>query len=171
MSSVSVAPLGPADEADFVAAVLASRHLHRPWVDPPDSAERFRVYLRSSARAGRQNYLVRHGLCGAPAGYVTLSPLRRTREPCAGIGYAAFAGHHRRGLMTSALAAVLSEAAALGLTGLHADIRADNEASVALARRLGFSRQTGRRHPQWVAGAWYDHERWVRPVPPAGQPQ
>ena len=47
------------DDRDvFLAMVHASRELHRPWVDPPDSAERFAEYLQSRQGPGDDGFLI-----------------------------------------------------------------------------------------------------------------
>ena len=42
---VELSTPGPADEADFLAAMLASRELHNPWIFPPLTPEDYADYL------------------------------------------------------------------------------------------------------------------------------
>ncbi|MGI8751348.1 MAG: hypothetical protein ACR2MN_03380 [Acidimicrobiales bacterium] len=52
------------DTEEFIEAVRASRSLHRPWIDPPDSPERFASYIDHAAREDQAAYLLRHSGCG-----------------------------------------------------------------------------------------------------------
>jgi len=38
---VSLSTPSPSDADEFIDAVRASRSLHHPWIDPPDSSDRF----------------------------------------------------------------------------------------------------------------------------------
>jgi hypothetical protein len=51
---VTVTPLSAGDDDDFVAAVYASRELHHPWIDPPDTAARFVAWLEHASRATKR---------------------------------------------------------------------------------------------------------------------
>ncbi len=64
--TLSAATAGDTDE--FIGAVRASRSLHRPWIDPPDSPERFAAYLEHAAREDQAAYLLRHSGCGGLVG-------------------------------------------------------------------------------------------------------
>ena len=48
MDVVLSAP-SPSDADDFIQAVRASRSLLHPWIDPPDTPERFAAYLVRAA--------------------------------------------------------------------------------------------------------------------------
>jgi ribosomal-protein-alanine N-acetyltransferase len=78
------------------------------------------------------------------------------------IGYYAFAGFDRKGLMKEALGLVLRHAFnRLKLHRLEANIQPQNRASIALARSCGFTREGYSRRYLKVAGHWRDHERWA----------
>ncbi len=102
---VAVDQLSPKDEGEFVAAVLASRALHRPWIDPPDTPERFAAYLEHSSREDQAVYVVRHDSCGGLVGYVSVGNIVRRAFQSAYLGYGAFEGHARQGLMSAGLRA------------------------------------------------------------------
>lgn len=160
---VDLARLHRQDASEFLAAVAASRALHRPWVDPPDTLARFDAYLERAARPDRAAFLLRHRPCGRLVGFVTVSNLVRGRWRSATLGYAAFVGHDGRGLMTEGLGAVVDLAfSSLGLHRVEANIQPANTRSVALVRRLGFEREGLSPRFLWVDGAWRDHERWAR---------
>jgi ribosomal-protein-alanine N-acetyltransferase len=70
-----------------------------------------------------------------------------------------FAG---RGLMTAGVAAALREAfTRRKLHRLEANIQPGNAASIAIVRRLGFTREGYSRRYLKIGGRWRDHERWA----------
>lgn len=159
---VTIAPPGPADAGEFIAATRASRDLHQPWLFPPDTAERFAAYLSRAAREDQAAYLIRHTGCGRLAGYVNINGIVRGALQSGFAGYGAFAGHEGRGLMTQGLAAVLDEAfGPLGLHRVEANIQPANQPSIRLVRRLGFTREGFSPRYLLVDGVWRDHERWA----------
>src|SRR5580700_5007410 len=139
---VIISEPGPADQADFIAAVLDSRALHGSWVDPPDTLERYAAYLAAAARDDRASYLIRHAGCGGLIGYVNINNIVRGAFQSGALGYAGFASHAGQGLMTAGVGAVITRAfSELGLHRLEANIQPDNASSLALVRRLGFWRE------------------------------
>ena len=161
MTVVLRAP-SPADADEFITAARASKSLHYPWVDAPDTITRFTAYLARAARENQASYLIRHAECGGLAGYVNINNIVRGALRSGHLGYAAFASHAGRGLMTAGLAAVMTEAfTTLELHRLEANIWPDNAASLALVRRLGFRREGLSPRYLLVDGDWRDHERWA----------
>jgi [ribosomal protein S5]-alanine N-acetyltransferase len=162
-----------ADAAEFTDAVRASRSLHAPWIDPPDTADRFAAYLARATRQDQAAYLIRHAECGRLAGYVNISNIVRGALQSGYLGYAGFASHAGRGLMTEGLRAVISHAfGELGLHRLEANIQPGNAPSLAVVRKLGFRREGYSRDYLFIDGQWRDHERWALlagnwPVTPA----
>jgi [ribosomal protein S5]-alanine N-acetyltransferase len=150
------------DADEFIAAAQASRQSMQPWVDPPDDAARFRAYLDRSARDDFACFLVREADSGALIGYVNINNIVRGGFQSGYLGYAGFATHAGRGLMTAGVSAVISTAfAELGLHRLEANIQPANERSIALVRRLGLRREGLSPHYLMVDGEWRDHERWA----------
>ena len=80
------------------------------------------------------------------------------RHRSADIGYIIHPSHHRRGIATEAVGALLDFCfATLGLHRLTAFIEPDNTASRALVERLGFRREGLLRETIFLAGAWRSH--------------
>lgn len=159
---VTIAPPGPADAQEFIDATRASRELHQPWLFPPATRDQYDAYLARASREDYAVYLIRHAGCGRLAGYVTISNIVRGALQSGYAGYGAFAGHEGRGLMTQGLGAVLDEVfGPLRLHRVEANIQPENEPSIALVRRLGFTREGLSRRYLMVDGAWRDHERWA----------
>lgn len=160
-----IRPLECADEAGFIAAARASRKLHRPWVEPPRDAEAFARHL------ARFDGVAHHGFVvladdGELAGAINLTNIVMGAFCSGYLGYYAFAGFERRGLMTRGLAAVVRHAFKdLGLHRVEANIQPGNSASIALARRCGFALEGYSPRYLKIGGRWRDHERWARLKP------
>lgn len=161
IAEVTVSPLVALDEDEFVAAVRASRALHRPWVDLADTHERFAALIERLSSNDQEAYLIRHD-CGGLVGYVSISNIVRGAFQSAYLGYGAFAGHEGRGLMTQGLRAVIDVAfGELHLHRVEANVQPSNSRSLALVRRLGFEKEGFSRNYLKIDGDWRDHERWA----------
>jgi [ribosomal protein S5]-alanine N-acetyltransferase len=150
------------DAAEFIDAVRASRSLHHPWLDLPDTPARFAGYLDRVGREDQVGFLIRHRGCGGLIGVANISNIVRGGLQSGYLGYGAFASHAGRGLMTEGLRAVID--AAFGELGLHrveANIQPGNTRSIALIRRLGFENEGYSRRYLLIDGDWRDHERWA----------
>lgn len=150
------------DEADVLAAVAASRELHHPWVDAPDTPERFATMVERAQQAEHHSFLVREGETGALVGVINVSNIVRGAFQSAFTGYYAFAAGVGRGLMTDGLHAVIDHAfGSLGLHRLEANIQPGNAPSLALAERCGFRFEGFSPKYLLVDGAWRDHRRFA----------
>ena len=79
------------------------------------------------------------------------------------LGYYAFAGHERQGLMHEGVSRVVRHAfGPLKLHRLEANIQPANLASIALVRSCGFTREGYSPRYLKLRGRWRDHERWAR---------
>lgn len=159
---VTIAPVSADDSDAFVAAAVASRDLHRPWINPADSADRFEEWTHHLRRDDQEAYFVRHGTCRELVGWVSISNIVRRAFQSAHLGYGAFSSHAGRGLMKRGLSAVIGAAfGELGLHRLEANIQPTNEASPALVSKLGFEREGYSPRYLMVDSDWRDHERWA----------
>lgn len=78
------------------------------------------------------------------------------------LGYYAFAGFERRGLMREGIQTVVRVAfSKLKLHRLEANIQPANTASIALVRSCGFAREGYSPRYLKIGGRWRDHERWA----------
>ena len=107
-TDVTLSAPSAADASEFIAAAGASTTLQRPWVSAPDTPERFAAFLIRAAREDQASYLIRHRDCGGLVGYVNINNIVRGAFRSGLLGYAAFASHAGRGLMSAGLAAVVS---------------------------------------------------------------
>lgn len=82
---------------------------------------------------------------------------------CSGyLGYYAFSGFERQGLMREGLVQVLRHAfGVLKLHRLEANIQPGNLASIALVRSCGFVQEGFSPRYLKINGRWRDHERWA----------
>lgn len=152
---------GPGDADAFLAAVHRSRALHHPWVVAPTTPEAYRAFL---APVGErlQRFLVRRGEDGDPVLLVNASEIVRGAFNSCYLGYYAFEPHTGRGLVTTAMGMVLDHVFdVMGLHRAEANIQPSNTRSLALVRRLGFTREGYSRDYLFIDGAWRDHERWA----------
>lgn len=161
-AAVRIAPLGLDDEADFLAAAQASRALHGIWVSPALTRVAFRARVRRLAGPEHLGFTVRRADTGALVGCIELTNivLGVFRSGC--LGYYAFAGHERQGLMTAGLRRLARHAfTQLRLHRLEANIQPGNAASIALARACGFQLEGYSPRYLKLRGRWRDHERWA----------
>lgn len=99
---------------------------------------------------------------GQLAGVVNLTQVVRGFFCSGYLGYYAFAGFERRGLMKQGLKAVVRHAfTKLGLHRLDANIQPGNTASIALVRSCGFALEGYSPAYLKIGGRWRDHERWA----------
>ena len=149
-------------EGEFIAAVIRSETLHHPWVFPPSTDEQYRTYLERIKSGRTIPNLVRMSTDNRLIGAINVS------EPVMGVfksaylGFYAFAGWERQGLMTEGLALVLDRCFnELEFHRLEANIQPANQSSAALVRRLGFRKEGFSPKYLFIDGAWRDHDRWA----------
>lgn len=159
---VSIRSPVEADRTEFLAAMRASRRLHRPWLAAITTDEGFDALLE---RAGSDRYeplLVFREPDGAIVGFFNISEIVRGGFQSAYLGYGVAAAYAGRGYMSAGLELVLAHAfEELGLHRLEANIQPGNRPSIALVRRAGFQREGFSERYLLIDGHWRDHERWA----------
>ena len=159
---VALRPPNVADGPALIALNQASRGLHHPWVAPPTTEEAYGAYLERCARDDVAGLLVCGAADGPIMGAITLSQIFYGPLQSAYMGYyigAPFAG---QGYMREALGLALDHAfGPLRLHRVEANIQPGNRASIALVRRLGFTREGFSRRYLLIDGDWRDHERFA----------
>lgn len=152
----------PADRDEFLAAMRASRKLHRPWLQSPVTRE---AYDRLLVRVQDERYdplLVCLRAGGAIVGYINVSEIVRGNFQSAYLGYGAVAAYAGHGYMSEGLELVLDRAFTdLRLHRLEANIQPGNAASIALVERAGFVREGFAERYLKIGGRWRDHEHWA----------
>src|SRR4051794_12782538 len=136
--------------------------MHRPWIQMPDSPEKYAAYLERAAAPNVAMFLVKRREDGAIAGFANVSEIIMGKLKSAFLGYGGVAGMGGQGYMTEGLDLVLREAfTTIGLHRLEANIQPGNTASIALAKRVGFELEGFSPGYLKVGGRWRDHERWA----------
>lgn len=180
---VAIRAYTPADAEEFTTRARESRGVHSPWLFPPEDLRAYATYAgrliddptkagflvceRERAHEGRREQEGESGERGADAGggiagFININNIVRGGFLCGALGYGAFAHAAGRGLMSEGLALVVRYAfGPLGLHRLEANIQPANEASLALARRVGFRLEGFSPDFLFIDGAWRDHERWA----------
>ena len=158
---VLVRPPTPADREEYLAAMRASRKLHRPWLDAA-TPESFETLLRHVEDERYEPMLVCRREDGAIVGFINISQIVRGGFQSAYLGYGAVAAYAGEGYMREGLELVLARAfTELGLHRLEANIQPGNRASIALVRGAGFVREGFSERYLKIGGRWRDHERWA----------
>jgi [ribosomal protein S5]-alanine N-acetyltransferase len=163
-ANVYLRPPRLADTAAFADAVRASTALHRPWTHAPATPARFASFVLRYAARGRTpshaGFLVFRRDDDAMVGVYNFSEIVRGAFQSAYLGYFAFAPLAGTGLMSEGLAAALD--IAFGKFKLHrveVNIQPDNKRSLALATRIGFTREGYSQRYVKIGGRWRDHVR------------
>lgn len=151
-----------ADEREFVAAAKASRALHGRWIDAPDTTEKFHAYIERIKTGNVVPLLVCEEASKSIVGVFNISNAIMGPFRSAYLGYYAFAGFERQGLMREGLRAVVKHAfGQMKLHRLEANIQPQNIASIALVRSAGFKLEGYSPKYLKIFGRWRDHERWA----------
>src|SRR5215218_4617731 len=101
---VFIRPLASEDCDAFLAAVRASRSLHRNWINPKAATrEAFSAYLNRFANDARYGFVVISRETDELAGVINLNDVIRGSFQSASVGYYVFAPYAGRGLMSEGL--------------------------------------------------------------------
>lgn len=159
--SVEVFPVGPDDEAAFLAAVRRSTPLFGRWIAPPGSSETFAAHLNRCSTELYYSFLAK-AADGSLIGCINLNDVVRQAFQSASLAYYAFAPNQGKGLMKEALSLVISLAfTELELHRLEANIQPANSRSLGLVQSLGFRREGYSPRYIRIGGAWRGHERYA----------
>jgi ribosomal-protein-alanine N-acetyltransferase len=151
-----------ADQRAFLALVRGSRNLHWPWIGAPSTPKQYRAYVERIGKPDNAGFLVCEVESDALVGVVNISNIVLGALRSGYLGYYAFAGFDRKGLMTEGMHAVVRLAfRKLKLHRLEANIQPGNSASIALARSCAFRKEGYSPRYLKIGGRWRDHERWA----------
>jgi ribosomal-protein-alanine N-acetyltransferase len=159
---VLLRPPTESDREQFVAAMLLSETLHKPWINDVATDAYFDRLLERVDDERQDPNLVCLADGGAIVGLFNLSEIVRGAFQNAFLSYAAVSGYERQGLMSEGLQLMLERSFdQLELHRLEANIQPANEPSIALVRRAGFICEGSSKRYLRVDGDWRDHEHWV----------
>jgi ribosomal-protein-alanine N-acetyltransferase len=158
---VLLRPPQASDYHEYAAVMKKSAAPHSRWVNGFKGRAQFNEYLREIAADNSFRFLVCRREDDAIVGMISLFHIVRRSLQGAFVGYVIAAPHTRRGYGTEALQLVVDFAfKKLKLHRVEATIHPDNAASIALARRAGFTLEGRLRRYLKIRGRWLDHERW-----------
>ena len=147
---------------DFLTLTTTSESFHHPWVYPATDIRHFRAYLDRINRGNAFGFLVARQEDDALVGVININNVIMGGFRSGHLGYYGNAPYSRRGYMSAGLALVLDQAfTTLGLHRVESNVQPENEASLALVRRLGFRKEGFSLAYLKIGGAWRDHERWA----------
>lgn len=162
VTRIRVRQVTRADQREFIASVKASRALHHPWVFAASTPKQFRAFIEHMSRPENCALLVCERESNRIVGVVNISNIVLGVFRSGYLGFYAFAGFERRGLMHEGLSAAVRHAfEKLKLHRLEANIQPGNAASIALVRSCGFSKEGYSPRYLKIGGRWRDHERWA----------
>jgi len=160
---VTIARAAQSDRADLVRANHASRAHHLPWVEPFTDDAGFDAWFARSLTGPHVGLVAREAAGARIVGVVNINEIVAGAFQSAHLGYYGMAWCAGRGLMTEAVGLAVRYAFdTLGLHRVEANIQPGNTRSIALVRRLGFTREGFSPRYLRVGGEWRDHERWAR---------
>lgn len=159
---VRLEPVQARDRDELLALNRASRAFHRGWASPPTTAAQFARLIARTRLPRFAPFVVRRHADDAIVGALEISQIVLGPFRSAYLGYHVGAPHARQGYMHEAIGLALGHAfGAMGLHRVEANVRPENVASIALVRRLGFTREGYSRRYLKIGGRWRDHERWA----------
>jgi ribosomal-protein-alanine N-acetyltransferase len=160
--AVALRPPEPEDREAFIAAMVDSAELHRPWVTPPVTTPEFDAWLTRAGRTDFDANLAVRPEDGEIVGYFNLSQIIRGPLQSAFLGYGGVARWSGVGYMAAALRLVQERSFTdLGLHRIEANVQPGNAPSIALVERCGFVREGFSERYLKIGGRWRDHVRFA----------
>ncbi len=166
-ANVYLRPPRLSDAGAFHAAVRASGALHRGWTSAPGTPRALRQIRPAATRPPARRRRTPDSSCSgarddALVGVYNFSEIVRGAFQSAYLGYFAFVPLAGKGLMSEGLALALDVAfGKLKLHRVEVNIQPNNARSLALAMRLGFTREGYSRRYVKISGRWRDHVRFA----------
>ncbi|HEV2146037.1 MAG TPA: OsmC family peroxiredoxin [Longimicrobiaceae bacterium] len=150
------------DCEEWLALNRMSAALYRGRTARMTRLDQFAVYVERCTRDDYAGFFVCRREDGAIVGSANLSQIFRGNFRSCYLGYQVGAPFAGRGYMTEGVDLVLRHAfGPLRLHRVEANVQPGNGASIALVRRLGFTREGLSRRYLKIGGRWRDHERWA----------
>lgn len=162
MTTLSIAPAKRSDAAELIAANIASRAHHAPWIQAFTDREGFEEWFGTLVTGASVGLVARDAHSRSIVGVMNLSQIFRKGFQNAYLGYYGMVAFARRGLMSEAVRLATRYAFdEIGLHRIEANIQPGNLASIALVRRIGFRKEGFSPRYLRINGVWCDHERWA----------
>ena len=160
---VTIARGALTERTELIRANQDSRAHHLPWAEPFTDDAGFDVWFGRSLTGPNVGLVAREIASRRIVGIVNISDIVLGAFHSAYLGYYGMAWCAGRGLMTEAVSLAVRYAFdTLGLHRVEANIQPGNAPSIALVRRLGFTKEGFSPRYLHIGGDWRDHERWAR---------
>jgi ribosomal-protein-alanine N-acetyltransferase len=161
MSEVEIQRARRSDAPELIAANLANRDYHRPWVQPFTDQAGFELWF-ADQQVGASAALIARTSGGELVGTFNISQIFLRGFRSAYLGYYGYRETAGRGLMSGALKLVTRYAFdEVGLHRIEANVQPANTRSRAMIERAGFRQEGFSPRYLKVDGDWRDHERWA----------
>lgn len=155
-------PPRPGDYREFTGLMKRSATEFRGLVQPMTGRQQFSDYLRCCKEDDFLGLLICRSEDAAIVGKVSLFHIIHQGLQSACLGYFVGAPHFRKGYATEAISLVVRLAfSELKLHRVEANIQPGNVPSIAVVKRLGFSKEGFSPRYIKIGGKWRDHERWA----------
>ncbi len=150
-----------AHKKTFVDFVRHNKDFHEPWVYVSGDPKFFDQYLRRMKMGKLLGFFV-FTREGEFVGVINMNNIRLDPFSSASLGYYADEKMTGKGYMKEAIRMVLSHAFhKIGLNRIEVNIQPGNDASIALVKALGFTKEGFSRKYLQIGDEYRDHERWA----------
>lgn len=150
------------DADEYIKLNRASIKFYKGFIQPTLTKKGFSDYIARCNKADFKGFFICMNDDDAIAGSINLSQIFYGGFKSAYMGYRIGAPFAGKGYMTEGMMLVLRYAfTKMKLHRLEANIQPGNTASIALVKRLGFTKEGFSRRYLKVSGRWCDHERWA----------
>lgn len=139
-----------------------SEKFHRGLIKMSRTRDDFEAFLERNEKPENECFLIVRERDDAIAGMINLSQIFYGPFCNAYLGYGLGVDFTGDGLMTEAVALVLRFAFKdLKLHRIEANVQPENQPSIAVLKRCGFTREGFSRKYLKIGGRWRDHERFA----------
>ena len=158
------------DAQELLALHQNSQAFHFPWVSPPLDEAGCKAYIQRCQNEDFEGLLICHLKSYEIIGVANFSQIFYRAFQNAYLGYYVNAKFAGQGFMLEGMRLAIDHAFnPLGLHRVEANIQPENQASINLVKRLGFTKEGFSRRYLKINGEWCDHERWALIVEDWGQ--
>ncbi len=151
-----------ADYDEIMQLFRESRKFYKGLITPINDWDEFKSYVEKNDDETNECFVICRIEDEKIVGAINLSQIFRKAFQNAYLGYSLGVKYTGHGYMTEAINLILKYAFKnLKLHRLEANIQPHNEASIAVVRRCGFTKEGYSPKYLKVSGKWRDHERWA----------
>jgi len=151
----------PKDSKEYIEKVNNSRKFLYPWINIKADKKYFNKYLQK-LKSNNEGFFICSNDDNAILGVININEIVLGAFRSGYLGYYIFEQYSSQGYMFEGLKLVIDYAfSKLKLHRLEANIQPENENSIKLMKRPGFTKEGFSPRYLKIAGRWRDHERWA----------